>query len=123
VSADFDKVILNAEPTFPGCVIECRILGAGIMPKDGVENDRIVAAPPRIDGVTQPSDRFEDVDDVPKDNIDGLCRFLVEYPEEQGHDIEFKGVKPKKRAVELVLDAEKRRREDHTGKSNSPAKR
>ena len=102
-----DILILNDRPTFAGCLIECRVLGLVRLKKDGVENDRIVAAPQQQPGIAQTADAYDDIDDVPKETIDGICRFLVEYSVDEGHTIEFDGVKSKKKALKAIADAVK----------------
>ncbi|MBV8246122.1 MAG: inorganic diphosphatase [Candidatus Eremiobacteraeota bacterium] len=97
-----DILVLSDVPTFTGCLLECRILGIVRMRKDGVENDRLIAAPVRRGGVAQTSDVYEDVDDIPKETMDGICRFLVEYSAEEGHEIEFKGVKSRKKGLAAI---------------------
>lgn len=97
-----DILVLTDIPTFTGCLMEARVLGVVRLAKDGVENDRILAAPTQVDGVSQPSDAFADVDDVPKNTLDDISRFLIEYSQEQGHTIEFKGVRNKKKALRTI---------------------
>jgi len=108
-----DILVLRDAPTFTGCLVEARILGLVRICKDGTENDRLLAAPERIPGIAQPSDHYDDVDDLPKETVEGICRFLVEYSEEEGHEIEFKGVKSRKKAfaaIECAMDAYKAHR-------------
>jgi len=97
-----DVLILSTIPTFTGCLLEARLLGIVRLKKNGVENDRLVAAPARQSGVSQQSDAFDDVKDVPKETLDDVCRFLVEYSEEEGNQIEFKGVGSRKKAMAAV---------------------
>jgi len=94
-----DVLVLGDFPTFTGCLIECRLLGLVRLVKDGTENDRLLAAPDRRKGVAQSADNFDDVADVPKSIIAGVCRFLVDYSQEEGHRIRFKNVKSKKKAI------------------------
>jgi inorganic pyrophosphatase len=108
-----DILVLSDAPTFTGCLVECRIVGLIRLRKDGVENDRLVAAPIRRSGARQSADRYDDIDDVPKETIRGICRFLVEYSEEEGHEIEFKGVKSKKRAFAALEAAMAAYRKHH----------
>ena len=100
-----DILVLNQIPTFTGCLLETRVLGIVRLKKNGVENDRVVAAPAAQPGVSQPSDAFDDVDDIPKEVIDDICRFLVEYSEEEGNRVEFKGVRSRKKAMAAIEDA------------------
>lgn len=100
-----DILVLSTIPTFTGCLIETRLLGIVRLQKNGVENDRIIAAPPSVDRVPQPTDRYDDIDDVPKETIADICHFLVDYSEEEGNKIEFKGVKSRKKAVAALEDA------------------
>jgi inorganic pyrophosphatase len=102
-----DVLVLNHIPTFTGCLLETRVLGIVRLKKNGVENDRLLAAPPTQQGVWQPSDAFEDVDEVPKDTIDDISRFLVEYSEEEGNRIEYKGVASRETALQAIEDAMK----------------
>ncbi|MBV8354977.1 MAG: inorganic diphosphatase [Candidatus Eremiobacteraeota bacterium] len=98
-------LVMNAIPTFAGCLVECRILGLVRLAKDGTRNDRVIAAPLFCPGSPQPTDPFDDVDDIPKDTIESIKRFLSEYSEEEGHHIEIRGVKSKKRAFEAIDEA------------------
>jgi inorganic pyrophosphatase len=100
-----DILVLSDVPTFTGCLVECRLIGLVRLKQDGVENDRVIAAPMRRTGVSQTTDKFDDIDDIPKETIQGICRFLVEYSAEQGHDIELKDVKSKKKAESALETA------------------
>lgn len=97
-----DILVLNQIGTFTGCLLETRVLGIIRLKKNGVENDRLIAAPARQAGVSQPSDAFDDVDDIPKETMDDICRFLVKYSEEEGNRIEFKDVRSRKKAMAAI---------------------
>jgi len=100
-----DILFLADESTFPGCLVEARVIGIVHLEKNGEENDRILACAKRVEGVAQTTDAYDKIADVPEENIQGLCRFLVEYSEEQGNDITFKGVDGPKKALEAVCSA------------------
>ena len=102
-----DLLFLSDAPTFPGCLVKARVLGIVHLTKDGEENDRILACAMRMDGVAQSTDSYDHVDDLPKAQLKGICRFLVEYSEEQGHDIGFKGTSGVKSAFEAIDDGMK----------------
>lgn len=99
-----DVLFLSDEPTFTGCLSNARLIGIIKLLKNGEENDRLLACPPRMKGVTQKTDDFDDVDDIPKDTIRSLTTFLVEYSEEENNTIKFKGVASRGKARK-ALDA------------------
>jgi len=104
-----DILVTNDTPTFPGCLLEVRILGAILLKKNGVVNNRLVACPKRQSGVTLKTDTYEKLKDVPKDTMDGIERFLVEYSEVEGNAIEFDGTCSRKKAFAMI-DADRKRR-------------
>lgn len=97
-----DVVFLCDAPTFPGCLVEARILGVIRLKKNGVDNDRFISCPKRLKGVAQSTDSYDDMDDLPKNTLDSLCRFLVEYSADQGNKIKFKGVESRKSAMTAI---------------------
>src|SRR5580704_5483700 len=66
-----DVLVLNDAPTFSGCLLQVRMLGAVLLKKNGVENNRLVACPKRHKGVTLKTDAFDKLSDVPKDTMSG----------------------------------------------------
>jgi inorganic pyrophosphatase len=100
-----DILVMSPLATFTGCLVEVRLLGLVRLTKNGVENDRLIAALPRIDHVPQPADDYDDIGDVPKDSLHDICRFLVDYSAEEGNRIEFKGAKSRKKAIAALEDA------------------
>jgi inorganic pyrophosphatase len=105
-----DILVINDTPTFTGCLLEVRVLGAVLLRKNGVINNRLVACPKKQRGVTLKTDAFEKISDIPKDTMDGIERFLVEYSEEQGNKIDFCGTCSRKDAFKMIEKDRKRRR-------------
>jgi inorganic pyrophosphatase len=103
-----DILVLNDAPTFSGCLLQVRILGAVMLKKNGVENDRLVARPKHHPGVTLRTDAFESLGDVPKDMMSQIERFLVDYSEEEGNTIAYQGTRSRKDALALIRKGEKR---------------
>lgn len=103
-----DVLVINDAPTFPGCLLETRIIGAILVTKDGVVNDRIVGCPKRQSGVTLKTDGFDKLDDLPKDMLEGIERFLVEYSEVEGHKIKLNGTCSRKKAF-AIIDRDRKR--------------
>ena len=100
-----DVLYLTSVPTFTGCLVQCRVLGIVRLREDGVKNDRVLTAPERRPDIGQQTDAYDDAEDIPKQTIDGIVRFLIEYPDAAGHKMEFDGVKSKKKALTAIEDA------------------
>jgi len=105
-----DIIVINDTPTFPGCLLEVRILGAVLIKKNGVVNNRLVACPKKQSGVTLKTDDYEKLSDVPKDLMDGIERFLVEYSAVEGNKIEYGGTCSRKEAFAMIEEDRKRRK-------------
>ncbi|MBV9333146.1 MAG: inorganic diphosphatase [Candidatus Eremiobacteraeota bacterium] len=105
-----DILVINDAPTFTGCLLEVRILGAILLKKNGTINNRLVACLKQQDGVTLKTDEYKKLGDVPKDMMDGIERFLVEYSEVEGNKIEFKGTCSRKQAFAMIEKDRKQRK-------------
>jgi inorganic pyrophosphatase len=97
-----DALFLCDEATFTGCLVEARVLGIIEIRKNGDENDRIVTAPKPQKGVSQTTDWFDDLEDVPKATIKSVCRYLIEYSAEEGNEMEFRGAHGRKKALHAI---------------------
>jgi inorganic pyrophosphatase len=109
-----DIIVINDTPTFTGCLLEVRILGAVLLKKNGVVNNRLVACPKKQSGVTLKTDSYEKLSDIPKDMMEGIERFLVEYSEVEGNKIEFNGTCSRKKAFAMIDEDRKRRKKRST---------
>jgi len=74
-----DVIVISELKSFPGCVMQCRIIG-GIEAKqteDGksIRNDRFLAIPE----VSQLFANIKSVEDLPKDVIDQIESFFINY--------------------------------------------
>ena len=97
-----DVLVINDSPTFSGCLLEVRIIGAILLKKNGVENDRLVACPKRHPGVTLKADAYDELSNLPKDLLDGIERFLIEYSADEGNAISFEGTVSRKKALRMI---------------------
>ncbi|MGL5268257.1 MAG: inorganic diphosphatase [Spiroplasma sp.] len=82
-----DVISLITYPTFPGCMIEIRVLGA-IEMIDAGEIDT------KIFGVVKSDPRFKDyqtLKDVPKHLLDEITNFFLQYKTLQNKKVEIKG--------------------------------
>jgi inorganic pyrophosphatase len=103
-----DVLVISDVPTFSGCMLQVRIIGAILLKKNGVVNNRLVACPKRTPGVTLKTDGFEHLEDVPKDTLEGIERFLVEYSEIEGNTIELDETCSRKKALAMIDEDRKR---------------
>jgi inorganic pyrophosphatase len=97
-----DILVLNDAPTFSGCLLDVRVIGGILLKKNGIWNNRLVACPKHQKGVALKTDAFDDVEDLPKETLKGIERFLVEYSEAEGNKIEFRGTCSRKDAYKLI---------------------
>lgn len=102
-----DVLVLNDAPTFSGCLLDVRVIGGILLKKNGVINNRVVACPRRRKGVALKTDEFDDIDDLPKEMLQGVERFLVEYSEEEGNKITFEGRCLRKDAYKIIEQGRK----------------
>ena len=103
-----DLLYLSEYGTFSGCLIQARLLGSIKLKKNGVENDRLIGAPLRVGDCKQPTDTYEDVSDLPRRELDAICKFLTEYSERQGNLIELIGPVQADKALESVMEGRKK---------------
>ncbi len=103
-----DVLVLSDAATFSGCLLEVRILGAILLKKNGEVNNRVVACPKRTPGVALKTDGYERLADVPKDTMDGIERFLVEYSTIEGNEIRLEGTCSRKKAFAMIDKDRKR---------------
>ncbi len=102
-----DILFLGDEPTFTGCLVRARVVGVVRLMKNGKENDRILGCPLHQKGLSQKADAFDDIDDIPEETIESLCRYLVEYSSAEGNDLQFRGTRPLKAALKTIARARK----------------
>ena len=110
LAADGDSIdilFLGDEPTFTGCLVQARVIGIVRIRKNGKENDRILGCPMHQKGLHQKADAYHEIDDVPKETIASICRYLVEYSEAEGNKLEFRGTGSRKGALKSIARARK----------------
>jgi len=103
-----DVLILIEWPTFAGCVVPVRLIGAleaeQTQEKETFRNDRLI-------GVAEKSRAYADVSrlaDLPGRLLSEIERFFVSYNEERGRDFRVLARLSPERSQRLVSDGEKR---------------
>lgn len=98
-----DALIVLDEPTFPGCVVECRPVAFLEMRDQGKRDDKVIFVPvrdARYDGV-------KDKDDLPKQLLDEIANFFAIYKQIEGKECEILGWKGQESAWKAVRHAQK----------------
>ncbi|SFE33224.1 inorganic diphosphatase [Alteribacillus iranensis] len=93
-----DILVLVTNPTFPGCVIDSRVIGYLEMIDDGDEDQKLLAVP-----VEDP--RFKDVhsiNDIPSHKLDEIAHFFKTYKDLQNKKTEIGAWKGAEEAAQLV---------------------
>lgn len=101
-----DVLVIMDEPAYPGCVIECRIVGAlkaeQSEGKKMEENDRLIA----VSVVSEAYAEVKELDDINKNILDQIQHFFVSYNEQAGKRFEPKGWADSREASGLIKKAE-----------------
>jgi len=98
-----DVLVMMDEYTYPGCLIECRLLGvikAEQTEKDGKKerNDRFVAVPAKMCEY----DNLQDIRSIDKNKLDALTKFFEFYNEMEGKKFSLLGIDNEKKARKLI---------------------
>jgi len=94
-----DVLVIMDEPAYPGCVIECRIIGA-LKAKQSEkekmeENDRLIA----VSVVSEAYADVKELNDINKNILDEIQHFFVSYNEQAGKKFEPKGCVIRKKQI------------------------
>ncbi|MFB4163460.1 inorganic diphosphatase [Alteribacillus sp. JSM 102045] len=93
-----DILVLVTNPTFPGCVIDARVIGYLNMIDDGEEDQKLLAVPTE-------DPRFKDVhsiNDVPSHKLDEIAHFFKTYKDLENKKTEIGSWEDAQAAAELT---------------------
>jgi inorganic pyrophosphatase len=96
------------EPAYPGCLVECRIIGA--LKAKQTERNQKVEENHRLIAVSVVSTNYSDVTElknVNKNMLDEIEHFFVSYNEQTGKKFESMGWADAREAMQLIEEAEK----------------
>jgi inorganic pyrophosphatase len=102
-----DVLVYATNPTFPGCVIESRIIGVLNMSDDKGQDEKLLAVPtedPRFNEV-------KTLDDMPKHVLDEITHFFKVYKDLENKETKIEGWESSERASELVDECKARHNE------------
>jgi inorganic pyrophosphatase len=97
-----DALVLMDEPTFPGCIVNVRLLGAFELEKDGERNDRFITCLLPSKETSLSTDGYETLEDLPEQLLSEMATFLTIYSEQRGHETRVLGRVGSKRAFDRV---------------------
>lgn len=96
-----DILVMMNESTFPGCVVEARVLGMLKMIDRGEHDYKLLAAP-----ATDPSfSHYQTFEDVPQHYLDEVRHFFLVYKQLEGATVEIEGWVGTAEARQAVLDS------------------
>jgi len=99
-----DILVLTTNPTFPGCIIESRVVGYLDMIDDGEPDQKLIAVPtsdPRFD-------QIQSLDDIAPHILKEIEHFFRRYKELQNKSCELFGYKNAEAAVALIKECRER---------------
>ncbi len=70
-----DALVLTEFPTFPGCLIETKVLGMCIMTDENGRDEKLIAVP----SYDKKWRGVDDIDGVPKEILDRISHFFTVY--------------------------------------------
>ena len=98
-----DVLVMMNEATFPGCVIEARVLGMLKMIDRGDPDYKLLAVP-----ATDPNfEHLQTFDDIPKHYLEEVKHFFMTYKVLEGATVENQGWVGTAEARQTVLDSMK----------------
>lgn len=100
-----DVLVLMDEPTFPGCLLHVRILGAFEVEKNDVKNDRYLACLLPSKEISLSTDGYETLSDLPKQLLAQIEDFLTAYSVQRGNDVHVRGRLQAKEAFARIRDS------------------
>jgi len=99
-----DILVVTSFPTFPGCVIETRVIGVLVMSDDKGQDEKLL-------GVPTSDPRFKDVvtlDDIPEHKLKEIAHFFQVYKDLENKKTIIEGWKDAEFARQLYEECVKR---------------
>ena len=97
-----DVLIFMEEPGFPGCQVECRVIGIikaeQVKNKKKIRNDRVLG----VELQSKAYAMFKDVSDVSKEFLEDVTRFFEFYHQKEGDKFKALGIANAGTAIRLI---------------------
>lgn len=103
-SDPLDVLVMTTEPTFPGCLVVVRPIGAFLMEDEKGPDEKILAVP-----VADPHRRqISELAHVPPHFLEEVRHFFTVYKDLEGKRVRTVGWEPRATAERLVVDSARR---------------
>lgn len=102
-----DILIISNYPTFPGCVVDARVIGYLMVTDNNEEDEKIIA-------VVDKDPRFKqinNVNDIPEHKLIEIKDFFLNYKNLQNIKVEVDKIYPLEDAIRIIEDAKERYKE------------
>ncbi|MDP9728229.1 inorganic diphosphatase [Alicyclobacillus tolerans] len=96
-----DALVLTSVPTFPGCLIETRVVGVLVMSDEKGQDEKLI-------GVAEKDPRFAQIqtlEDIPPHILKEIAHFFQVYKDLENKEVKIEGWKGTKEAQEILQDA------------------
>lgn len=101
-----DVLVLTTFPTFPGCVIETRVVGVLLMTDDKGKDEKLLGVPTEDPRWKQ----VRSLEDVPPHILEEIAHFFSVYKQLEGKEVTVEGWRGTDEAARLLEDARRRYR-------------
>jgi inorganic pyrophosphatase len=108
-----DALVCLHEPTFPGCLIPVKPLGAFKMSDEKGSDDKIICVPLN-DPYWNCNEQLEDLPELLRDEIE---QFFSIYKDLEGKEVNVEGWRSREEAAEVIEAARERLRQSQAGTS------
>ena len=99
-----DILILASEQTFPGCIVEARVLGYLDIADNGFGDQKVIAVTdkdPRYD-------HFQKFDDIPEPTLNEIREFFRTYKHLQGIEVDIKNFHGLEDTIKLIEECQEK---------------
>jgi inorganic pyrophosphatase len=99
-----DAMVCVSEATFPGCVIEVKVIALFRMRDEEGVDDKVLCVP-----LSDPNwNAMERLEDIPQPLRDEISHFFSIYKQPEGKEVEVEGWFPREQALEEIDQARRR---------------
>ena len=99
-----DVMVLVTDPTFPGCLIDVKVVGLFRMTDDGKQDDKVLCVPCN-DPNWSPVTELDDISQALRNEIE---HFFSIYKQPEGKTVEVDGWYPRDEAMRIIRAAHER---------------